>query len=387
MLERLRILAACGLLVGCGDDRQGGSFGDGEGGDAADDGSTGDIPASTSQGDDDDDDDDDDATSTMEAESGQADTMMGPLLDVGPGETTGPTSGPCEDMPEPVVAASPCADASIAISRPFDAFYKCRDLGAVPGVMPEVGGVTFSIDDDDVLWIGGRANHVQGRLYAIAVSRDPACHVNGFAEEEATEIGTAPYNDGGVAYGPMDALFLAQWPQNELSIYMSGATDPTVELALGTVGVGPDSIAGLTFVPPTFAGEGQLKVVTWPGGDWFTLELMDDGMGAYGVVDAVAGPALGGGPEGIVYVSAENVGVDVESVLVAEYLDGSVALYETDGAGDPIVDTRQDFIVGLEGALGAHLDRVAGDFLFSTFGGGDRLIAVRGFVPNPEPEG
>jgi hypothetical protein len=41
------------------------------------------------------------------------------------------------------------------------------------------------------------------------------------------------------------------------------------------------------------------------------------------------------------------------------------------------------FISGLDGAEGALLDPVTGDFLFSTFGGGSRVIAVRGFAAPP----
>ena len=41
---------------------------------------------------------------------------------------------------------------------------------------------------------------------------------------------------------------------------------------------------------------------------------------------------------------------------------------------------------GLTGAEGSLIDPVTGDFLFSTFGGGDRLIVVQGFqAVLPEP--
>ena len=43
--------------------------------------------------------------------------------------------------------------------------------------------------------------------------------------------------------------------------------------------------------------------------------------------------------------------------------------------------TRRDFITVLEGAEGAAIDPLTGDFLFSTFGGGHRIIVVRGFAP------
>jgi hypothetical protein len=50
------------------------------------------------------------------------------------------------------------------------------------------------------------------------------------------------------------------------------------------------------------------------------------------------------------------------------------------------VATRQTFISGLTGAEGATIDPLTGDFLFSTFGGGDRVFVVRGFSqPSPTP--
>ena len=310
----------------------------------------------------------------------------GPALDVDPPDSTTGGEGECE-AEEPVIAGTPCEDVGILLESPFDQHYGCRDFGQVPGVPSEAGGVTFSLDDPDVLLIGGRANHPQGRLYAIRVTRGAECHVNGFAEDTATEVATARYNDGGLAYGPDGVLFAAQWPENVLAQYFMGSAAPDIATNLGGFGVGPSSIAGLAFVPPEFAGEGALKIVTWEDGDWFTLDIEAEPTGGFNILSADAGPTLGGGPEGIVYVSADSPGIDVDSILVAEYSNGSVALYEAGDQGDPVVDTRVDFITGLEGALGAHIDYTAGDFLFSTFGGGDRLIAVRGFPPNLEPEG
>ena len=39
-------------------------------------------------------------------------------------------------------------------------------------------------------------------------------------------------------------------------------------------------------------------------------------------------------------------------------------------------------MTGLGGAEGGTRDPVTGDFLFSTFGGGDRVLVVRGFNPD-----
>jgi hypothetical protein len=54
-------------------------------------------------------------------------------------------------------------------------------------------------------------------------------------------------------------------------------------------------------------------------------------------------------------------------------------------SGDPILSSRRNFPTGLEGAEGAVLDPVTGDFLFSTFGGGDRVVLVSGFTDPPPP--
>ena len=71
------------------------------------------------------------------------------------------------------------------------------------------------------------------------------------------------------------------------------------------------------------------------------------------------------------------------SLLVSEYGVDEVAAYQVNANGDPIIATRRSMITGLDGAEGALLDPVTGDFLFSTFGGGSRVVAVRGFRAPP----
>ena len=69
---------------------------------------------------------------------------------------------------------------------------------------------------------------------------------------------------------------------------------------------------------------------------------------------------------------------------MSEWSAGNLAAYDADADGDPVLASRRDFVVGLTGAEGAFLDPYSGDFLFTTFGGGNRLIAIRGFLPNPQ---
>ena len=61
-----------------------------------------------------------------------------------------------------------------------------------------------------------------------------------------------------------------------------------------------------------------------------------------------------------------------------------INLYVVDSSwganGDPTLASRRNFVIGLEGAEGAAIDPSSGDFLFTTFGGGDRVIVVHGFT-------
>jgi hypothetical protein len=128
-----------------------------------------------------------------------------------------------------------------------------------------------------------------------------------------------------------------------------------------------------------------MKLVSWPGGEWYTVELAPDGAGLYDVVSATQELTIPGGPEGFVYVSAGNPLFPVDSMLVSEWSANTVASYEIDDNGDPLPGSRRDFITGLRGAQGAYRDPWTGDFFFSTWNawsaGGDRVIVVRGFVP------
>ena len=144
------------------------------------------------------------------------------------------------------------------------------------------------------------------------------------------------------------------------------------------------SPGGLAFVPAGYPGAGQFKSVSWPNGNWYTLDLAPDGTGTHDITAATLETTIAGGPEGFIYVPPGSPQfVDFNSMLVSEFSAGRVSTYALDGNGDPIPATRTPFITGLSGAEGAAIDPLTHDFLFSTFGGGDRVVAVRGFAPPP----
>lgn len=272
------------------------------------------------------------------------------------------------------------AGAAVAqtIAPPFDLDYTVDLLGPVPGVPTNYGGLTFLRDDPDTILIGGAANQSSGLLFAIQVARDEARHITGF-EGTASVFATAAYNDGGVTYGPSGVLFMARWPVNELGQIKPGSPTTDKIIPMGPFGV-PSSLSALAFVPAGFGGAGKLKLVTYASGNWFDSQVTSDGNGTFDLVNVTSRLQIEGGPEGFVYVpSSSPQFADFSSMLVAEYSSGKIAAYKVDTDGDPRPETRVDFLTGLSGAEGAVVDPLTGDFLFSTFGGFNQMIAVRGF--------
>lgn len=264
----------------------------------------------------------------------------------------------------------------------FAGSYTLTDLGSVPDVPPLYGGLTLKAGDTNTLLLGGNANAGTGALYSIGVTRDFDGHITGFTGS-ASFFADAAYNDGGVAYGPGGVLFLPRWPVNELGQTKPGSTITDKIIDLAPFGVA-SSAASLAFVPGGHNGAGLLKLVSWSGGEWYTLGIAPDGSGTYDVTSVTYNTSIGGGPEGIAYVPLSSPLFVNPSVLVAEYSAGKVAAYETDANGDPILATRRTLVDGLSGAEGAFIDPVTGDFLFSTFGGGNKVVRVSGFsVPPP----
>jgi hypothetical protein len=273
--------------------------------------------------------------------------------------------------------------AGIAAGQPMmDPFFADRytlsDLGSVPGVPPLYGGLTLKFDDLNTLLIGGDANDAPGALYSVGVVRDGDGHITGFSGTAARFAGAA-YNDGGVVYGPNSVLFLARWPTNELGQLLPGSTETDRVIDMSVFGV-ESSTAALNFVPPGYRGAGRLKLVTWEGGQWNNVVIANGAGGTFDIVSVTEVPdsRLPGGPEGFVYVPPGSPSFAGEALLDSEFTDGVVSAYDVDANGDPMVSTRRTFVSGLEGAEGAFIDPMTGDFLFSTFGGGDRVIVVRG---------
>lgn len=275
--------------------------------------------------------------------------------------------------------------ASAAVGQTIDPFYagsySYTDLGSAPNVPSQYGGLTLLAGSANTLLIGGSANTASGALYAVGVTRDSNGHINGFTGT-STVYASAEYNDGGVTYGPGGVLFASRWPVNELGQYLPGSSAPDKIVNLAALGVA-GSNAAVGFVPASYPGAGRMKLSSWSGGQFYDATYAPDGLGTFDILSVTETAVLPGGPEGFVYVPPGSPLFAGPSMLVSEYSAGNVAAYDVDANGDPIVGSRRDFITGLSGAEGAFIDPYTGDFLFSTFGGGSRIIVVQGFVPAP----
>src|SRR5262249_25050521 len=140
------------------------------------------------------------------------------------------------------------------------------------------------------------------------------------------------------------------------------------------------TVGSLGFVPPGFPGAGQLKVASYSTGGWYDVPLTPNASGTFDAGTATLRTTVIAGPEGIAYVPLGSPQFPNPAVLVSEYSYGDIAVFDVNANGDPVIATRRPFITGLLGAEGATIDPVTGDFLFSTFGGQARVIAVRGFA-------
>jgi aspartate 1-decarboxylase len=277
-------------------------------------------------------------------------------------------------------------DRNIQFGSTYGKYYLAYDLGTIPGVPGYYGGINLKLGDPDTLLIGGYADNVGGTggVYAASVTRDADGHITGF-DKAATRIADAPGIDAGMVYTPDGVMLLTTWPNNQLLQLKPGSTSPDKVIALGNYNVASSS-SGLAFVPSGFPGEGQLKLNSYSGSQFYTLNLSPDGLGTYSIDSVKLNTVLPGGVAGMDYIPLGSPEFDTPSLLVADYGEATVSAYEVDGQGNPIVSTRQLFMKNLVGANGAFIDPLTGDFLLATYRQTTSLKVVRGFAGSAPPE-
>lgn len=285
------------------------------------------------------------------------------------------------------------------IQPPYDTVYTLTDLGTIANLPTPYGGLDFLSGNPNVIVIGGSANNASGLLFTVPLTRDAQNHIIGF-NGGATLFSDGAYNDGGVVFGPGGVLFYTRYPTNEVGEIKPGSTITDKIVDLSTLGIfgpmtgvlkrpqapgGAGSVGALNFVPSGFPGAGQLKIVSYTSGNWYTAAYAADGSGTYNITSAVLNTTIVGGPEGFIYVPPGSPVFPTHSMLVSEYGNDVVTTYQFDGSANPVPGSRAVFVSGLTGAEGAVIDPLSGDFLFSTFGAVNHVIVVRGFAIPPTP--
>ncbi|MCB0794426.1 MAG: T9SS type A sorting domain-containing protein, partial [Flavobacteriales bacterium] len=153
-------------------------------------------------------------------------------------------------------------------------------------------------------------------------------------------------------------------------------------------GVSP-SIGSHAFVPSGYPGAGNLIVASYNASIAYRIPFTVDGTGLHtfsAPTNSVNVLGTATGPEGIAYVPLGSAGFPVPSMVVSAYGMNKVVVFDVGADGLPITTTVRDMVIDLVGAEGAWIDPLTGDFLFSTFGGSNRVIRVSGFeVPNAVP--
>jgi hypothetical protein len=279
-----------------------------------------------------------------------------------------------------------CAQAA-AITAPYSGNYTLVNLGAVTNVTAPYGGIAFL--DNNTLLLGGSANNSSGAIYEATVTRGAGNNITSIGP--ATLFATANDIDGGLAFGPGGDLFFTEYPNNQIGEILPGGSSPAYT-SPDLTGVGVTSSVGtLTFIPAGFNGAGSFVIGSYSGGAFCTAPLTPDGTvtGAFDIGTCTGnGTNVGGGPEGIIYVPQGSTDFSGQNVLVSQYGDGQISVFAIDSNGLP-TGTGTAFITGLTGAEGAVVDPLTGDFLFSTFGGGNQVYEVQGFSNpgsgTPEP--
>lgn len=280
-----------------------------------------------------------------------------------------------------VVACGASVCSAQTLSAGFADKYSLTNLGSITNIPTNYGCIIFKDGDPNTLLVGGAANNAAGALYATQVIRDADQHIVGFSP--AVRFCDAPNNDGGIARMPNGVLMISMYSNNAVAQVKPGQTTVARTINLAPLGVGA-SPGGVSLVPDGYPGAGRLKISGYASGTWYDVPYSLAADGTYDLGTAVQSGDLSVTVEGYVYVPRCSPNFFAPSILLCEYGAGSVSAYVLDDNGSPINATRRTMVTGLSGAEGAVIDPVTGDFLFGTYGGGNRIVRVTGFAAPPK---
>ncbi len=262
--------------------------------------------------------------------------------------------------------------------------YNVFNLGGVPGLPINYGGLTIRPGEPDFLYIGGAANQAGAGVYRAPIFRDADNFITGFGQ--ASLFASTPNIDGGLVFSPTGTMLFTRYSMNEIGQVAAGDNTMTISQPLTTIGVAA-SVGSLNYIPSGFAGAGDMMVASYNASRIYRVPFTEVD-GTYTFLDATHEVQISGGPEGITHVPLGSpVFGETPHLLVSAYSANAIVAYELDADGMPIPGTARNMVTGLTNAEGAAVDPVTGDFLFSSFGGGNQVYRVSGFIPEPTTHG
>ena len=191
---------------------------------------------------------------------------------------------------------------SQAVAPAYSSVYTINILGSVAGVPIDYGGLVFSASNSNIIYLGGDANAAAGRFYSVPVVRGAGGHVVSLGAGTALGFGT--HNDGGIAFAPNGAILYAEYNTANVGEVVAGGNSDNRTVSLTALGVA-GSPGALNFVPPGFAGAGQLKVASTTAAAVYNITYTPDGTGTFFLTAATLIVNLPGGPKGMPYVDSE----------------------------------------------------------------------------------
>jgi hypothetical protein len=274
-----------------------------------------------------------------------------------------------------------CAQAA-TISPAYSTWYTVTDLGPIPGLPNQAGGMAFLAGDANTLLVAANSQFSSGLIDSIGVVRDAAGHITGFTGSAAT-VASAPYIGDSLVYGPGGILFYTDQFDHAIGEIKPGSTSPDklatfpFSVALGEGGVG--------FAPAGFAGSGSL-IVSNAHGQFCAPTMTADGLGTYDVATCTAGETIGGSAAGFAWVPLGSPGFLSPAMLVAGSSGSAViGVFLLDANGLPVPSS--DRLVTLEvGPLGGTFDPLTNDFFFVKNNGTLwDVLEVQGFAAPEQP--
>lgn len=261
----------------------------------------------------------------------------------------------------------------------INAGYAITDLGGITDLPTPYGGLTIRPGSPDTLYIGGTANQPGGAVYKVPLVRDAGTQqITGFAGP-AVLFAAAPNIDGGLSFAPNGTMLYTRYSMNEFGQLLTNNT--ALSIPLTPLGIS-SSVGSHVLVPAGSPGAGDLIMASYNASIMYKVPFTIGVDGDYqpaAPTASVSVNTLASGPEGIAYVPNGSAGFPNPSMVVSAYSMGKIVAFEVDADGLPIPTSARDMITGLSGAEGAFIDPLTGDFLFSTFGGSNRVIRVSGF--------